>query len=124
MFTHSRLAGKSREQTPPIAQTCSDYLLVCEARSVSLDQGSWRFTLEQADGTPVLDAADDDMGDLNRLTLLAAVRGLESIDGPSAVTLLSNSRYLIRSLSELTFNMPTSGGGSIERWPFTASKRS
>ncbi|MFK8112524.1 MAG: ribonuclease HI, partial [Rubripirellula sp.] len=47
-----------------------------------------------------LNAGDDDMGDLNRLTLLAAVRGLEAIDGASSVTLLSNSRYLIRSLSD------------------------
>ncbi len=83
-----------------LAATCSDYLLVCEARSTSLAEGSWRFTLESSDGTPVFAAGDDDLGDLNRLTLLAAVRGLESIDGPSAVTLLSNNRYLIRSLAD------------------------
>jgi ribonuclease HI len=34
------------------------------------------------------------------LTLLAAVRGLESLEGPTTVTLLSNNRYLIRSLSK------------------------
>ncbi len=78
----------------------SEYLLVCEARSTSLNEGSWHFTLETADGQSVFDAGDDDLGDLNRLTLLAAVRGLEAIDGPSAVTLLSNNRYLIRSLSD------------------------
>jgi ribonuclease HI len=81
-------------------ETCSDYLLVCEARSLSLAEGSWHFTLESSDGTPVFAAGDDDFGDLNRLTLLAAVRGLESIDGASAVTLLSNNRYLIRSLAD------------------------
>ena len=78
----------------------SDYLLVCEAHSSSLNEGSWHFTLESADGAPVFAAGDDDVGDLNRLTLLAAVRGLEAIDGSSAVTLLSNNRYLIRSLSD------------------------
>lgn len=78
----------------------SEYLLVCEASALCLEQGTWRFTLEQADGTPVFSADDTDIGDLNRLTLLAAVRGLESIDGPSSVTLLSNNRYLIRSLSD------------------------
>jgi ribonuclease HI len=83
-----------------VTQTCSDYLLVCEASSTSLAEGSWHFTLESADGDPVLAAGDDDFGDLNRLTLLAAVRGLEAIDGPSAVTLLSNNRYLIRSLAD------------------------
>lgn len=98
-------------QNPPIAvptsgipspqsSTCdSDYLLVCEAYSTTLTDGRWRFTLEAADGELVLDAEDQDYGDLNRLTLLAAVRGLESLEGPTGVTLLSNNRYLIRSLS-------------------------
>ena len=76
------------------------YLLVCEATSESLTAGSWRFNLETADGGPVFEASDADLGDLNRLTLLAAVRGLESIDGPANVTLVSNNRYLIRSLSD------------------------
>ncbi len=78
----------------------SEYLLVCEASVESLARGTWHFTLQQTDGTSVFSAADEDIGDLNRLTLLAAVRGLESIDGPASVTLLSNNRYLIRSLSD------------------------
>lgn len=96
---------------PPVAVPCTglpshqaervetDYLLVCEAHSKTLADGRWRFTLEGADGQMILEADDHDYGDLNRLTLLAAVRGLESLDGPSDVTLLSNNRYLIRSLS-------------------------
>lgn len=79
---------------------CSDFLLVCEAHSTSLTDGRWNFSIEAADGTPVLEAGDEEFGDLNRLTLLAAVRGLESIDGPASVKLLSNNRYLIRSLSD------------------------
>ena len=82
------------------AEICSDYLLVCEAKASSLSEGTWHFSLESSDGQPVFDAGDVDLGDLNRLTLLAAVRGLESIDGPSSVTLLSNNRYLVRSLSD------------------------
>ncbi len=78
----------------------SDFLLVCEARSTHLEDGRWRFTLETADGTPVLEAADEEIGDLNRLTLLAAVRGLEAIEGAASVTLVSNNRYLIRSLTD------------------------
>jgi ribonuclease HI len=77
----------------------SDYLLVCEAHSATLEDGRWRFTLEAADGELILDASDNEFGDLNRLTLLAAVRGLEALEGPCNVTLLSNNRYLIRSLS-------------------------
>ena len=99
-------------QNPPIAVPYSglpshqkrvietDYLIVCEAQSTSLTDGRWRFTIEAADGKILLDAEDHEVGDLNRLTLLAAVRALESLDGPSAVTLLSNNRYLIRSLSK------------------------
>lgn len=82
------------------AENCSEYLLVCEAKASSLSEGTWHFSLESSDGEPVFDAGDVDVGDLNRLTLLAAVRGLESIDGPSSVTLLSNNRYLVRSLSD------------------------
>ncbi len=82
------------------SDVCSDYLLVCEAKARSLHEGHWHFTLETADGTPVFDAGDTDSGDLNRLTLLAAVRGLEAIDGAASVTLLSNNRYLVRSLTD------------------------
>lgn len=82
------------------AESCSDYLLVCQARSTALNEGTWHFTLESADGESSFEAIDDEFGDLNRLSLFAAVRGLEAIDGPSAVTLLSNNRYLIRSLSD------------------------
>jgi len=78
----------------------SQYLLVCEARCTSLEDGFWSFSLETAEGEPVFAASDNEPGDLNRLTLLAAVRGLESIEGSSSVTLLSNNRYLTRSLSD------------------------
>lgn len=84
----------------PLSRLRSDYLLVCQAQSTHLDDGRWQFSLETADGTPVLEASDDEIGDLNRLTLLAAVRGLEAIEGPASVTLLSNNRYLIRSLTD------------------------
>jgi ribonuclease HI len=96
----SHSGSKESAQADLRSPAGTEYLLVCEANAESLAHGSWQFTLEQADGTPVFTADDTDMGDLNRLTLLAAVRGLESIDGPSNVTLLSNNRYLIRSLSD------------------------
>jgi len=76
------------------------YLLVCEAKSHSLIDGFWRFSLETAAGELVVEAEDNEPGDLNRLTLLAAIRGLEAIDGPSAVTLISGNRYVIRSLTD------------------------
>ncbi len=113
-----RSAKSQRAKTPPVMLPNSDtfpgadgeltrsteaptqYLLVCQAKATTLTEGTWSFTLETADGVPVFDAHDSDMGDLNRLTLLAAVRGLEAIDGPSSVMLLSSNRYMIRSLTE------------------------
>ena len=89
-----------RETRGNVGQLCSEYLLVCRAQSTSLSEGHWHFALETSDGEPVFDAGDNELGDLNRLTLLAAVRGLEAIDGASSVTLLSNNRYLIRSLAD------------------------
>lgn len=74
------------------------YLLVCHARSISINQGAWCFSLESISGEPILDAECEEEGDLNRLSLLAAVRGLEAIDGRGLVSLISNNRYLIRSL--------------------------
>ncbi|QDT05255.1 Ribonuclease HI [Rubripirellula lacrimiformis] len=74
--------------------------MVCQARCSEINRGTWQFSLEASDGELVLEATDEEVGDLNRLTLLAAVRGLESIEGASRVTLLSTNRYMIRSLSD------------------------
>ena len=96
----SQSAASGGEVYSDNQQADTDYLLVCHARAASICEGLWSFTLETAAGEPVFSAEDTDMGDLNRLTLLAAVRGFESIDGPASVMLLSNNRYMIRSLSE------------------------
>ncbi len=97
--SHSAPSGATASASSRPEQA-SEFLLVCEARSTAITDGYWRFTLETAAGELILDADDHETGDLNRLTLLAAVRGLEAIEGPASVTLLSNNRYLIRSLSE------------------------
>lgn len=77
-----------------------DFLLVVSAHSSNLLDGRWRFVIESSQGEPIMDVADEEPGDLNRLTLLAAVRGLEALEGGSSVTLLSQNRYLIRSLTD------------------------
>ena len=100
MLNNSFQTASLRMSNAEDSDRCSDYLLVCEARASSLCEGTWHFSLESSDGNPVFDAGDVDLGDLNRLTLLAAVRGLEAIDGPASVTLLSHNRYLVRSLSD------------------------
>jgi ribonuclease HI len=82
----------------PTSEALKQYLLVCHARSLSITTGMWCFSLESIAGEPILDAECEEEGDLNRLSLLAAVRGLEAIDGRGLVSLISNNRYLIRSL--------------------------
>lgn len=109
-MTPSREPGGFRRESvvgsgplPPVAHRRPQpwdarYLLVCHARTLSLTEGVWCFTLESLTGESLIEAEDREAGDLNRLSLLAAVRGLEAIDGQSIVSLISNNRYLIRSL--------------------------
>ncbi len=55
----------------------------------------WSFVLKAADGSAIVKARDiepDARGE--RLELLAIVRGLEALDQPSAVSVLTTSRYV------------------------------
>ncbi|MBI1899739.1 MAG: hypothetical protein HYS13_01335 [Planctomycetia bacterium] len=64
------------------------------------DRGQWRFVLSAVDGTIVMEEGDlepEDRGE--RLELLAVLRGLESIDQPSHVTVFTPSRYVRRGLA-------------------------
>ena len=59
------------------------------------NRDEWTFVLKAADGSATLRAADaepDAHGE--RLELLAVVRGLEALDQPSRVTLVTPSRYV------------------------------
>src|SRR5215212_8127120 len=75
------------------------YLLFSESRRES-DRGQWRFVLQTVDGSAQLEAADDEP-DLagERLELLAVVRGLEALEQPSQVTLVTPSKYVNRGIS-------------------------
>lgn len=80
-----------------------EYVLFCEstggASGESASRDGWRFVLQSADGRDRLEAADtepDARGE--RLDLLAVVRGLEALDQPSHVTLITASRYVRRGL--------------------------
>lgn len=83
------------------------YLLFSEAREKrnaalanrhqSGPTGQWRFVLESVEGSEKLEAVEEEPethGD--RLELLAVVRGLEALDQPSRVTLVTRSRYVAR----------------------------
>lgn len=75
------------------------FLLLADARG-GKEEGHWKFVLEAADGTAILEAEDiepDASGD--RAELLAVVRGLEALDQPSRVTLVTSSRYVHRGMA-------------------------
>jgi ribonuclease HI len=76
------------------------FLLFSEARH-SDERRDWRFVLQSADGShkiEVEDAEPDLQGE--RLELLAVVRGLEALDQPSRVTLVTPSTYVRRGLKD------------------------
>lgn len=65
----------------------------------ALHRGRWHFVLEQLDGAQRLEVADSESVDAaDRLALLCVVRGLEALEQPSRVTLVTTSRYVMRGL--------------------------
>ena len=78
------------------------YLLFSQTRRGSEHDecnDAWRFVLESVDGSEKIEASDAEPeieGD--RLELLAVVRGLESLDQPSRITLVTASRYVSRGM--------------------------
>lgn len=84
------------------------YFLFCNTQSnASRDAGQshrpafgrWHFVLEQLDGAERLEAADSERAvNDERLALLSVVRGLEALEQPSKVTLVTTSRYVSRGL--------------------------
>ena len=75
------------------------YLLFTEATIDSSDGGTWRFVLEHVGAGEALSASDVEAVECpERLELFAVVRGLEAIDHPAKVTLVTKSRYVGRGL--------------------------
>ena len=77
--------------------TAPHYLLIAESFTDPArgSGGRWRFVLEQIGGSQRIEAANDEpmMGG-ERLALLAVVRGLEALEQPSRVTLITPSRHV------------------------------
>src|SRR6478752_1502492 len=83
----------------PMKVAAPHYLLFSESCRKS-SQGQWRFVLQSIDGGEHLEAADAEPGAQGeRLELLAVVRGLEALDQPSRVTLVTPSKYVNRGLA-------------------------
>ena len=82
------------------------FLLFCDAHCSSAGAadmapvgGRWHFVLERIDAAERLEAADGERSvPRERLALLAVVRGLEALEQPSQVTLVTTSRYVSRGL--------------------------
>jgi ribonuclease HI len=75
------------------------FLLFTEASATTGVSPRWRFVLQPLGGDKFLAADDVEPGTSeNRLELLAVVRGLEALDEPSRVTLLTASRYVNRGI--------------------------
>jgi ribonuclease HI len=72
--------------------------LTCRATPLSDVQGRWSFSLESIAGTLILEAEDCEEGDLNTVALVGLIRGLEAIEGPSAVTLWTDSGFVAHGL--------------------------
>jgi ribonuclease HI len=68
------------------------YLLFSQSDS---GQGGWRFVLRSTTGPDELEVAEQEPGiQGDRLELLSVVRGLEALDQPSVVTLMTPSKYV------------------------------
>lgn len=75
------------------------YLLYSETTASTDAQPRWRFVLQPIGGDNFVTADEPEPETSgNRLELLAVVRGLEALDQPSRVTLLTSSRYVNRGL--------------------------
>jgi ribonuclease HI len=63
--------------------------------------GSWYFRLESAKGDDCLEASDVESDfSHERLELLAVVRGLEALEQPSSVTLVTSSQQVSRAVRQ------------------------
>lgn len=81
-------------------QAAPDHFLLYASATRSAESGPhWKFMLQSAAGDIQLTADDTELNSrTSRLELLAVVRGLEAIDRPAHVTLLTGSRYVSRGI--------------------------
>ncbi|MCA9176228.1 MAG: hypothetical protein KDB14_17195 [Planctomycetales bacterium] len=75
------------------------FLLYSDTEPPSEDElGRWKFVLRASDGASRLEATDYEKMSRSRLELLSVIRGLEALDQPSRVTLVTSSRYVGQGL--------------------------
>jgi ribonuclease HI len=75
------------------------FLLYVEASGVNSGVPRWKFVLQAVGSDDQFAAGDVEYeARIGRLELLAVVRGLEALDQPSRVTLVTRSRYVARGI--------------------------
>jgi ribonuclease HI len=85
------------------------YLLFCDgniptaenanASGLQKSSGRWKFVLEHLESGEKFEASDKEHGaSADRTALIAVLRGLEALEQPSRVTLVTTSRYVFRGL--------------------------
>lgn len=97
--TERRDRAKLPLGVPTMRATHPHFLLFSSARLSAGQASRWQFVLESIDGTRRLAAGDEEPdAPTERAELLAVVRGLEALDQPSRVTLVTPSRYVSRGI--------------------------
>ena len=81
------------------------FLLFCDGNvsangeSAGSQRGRWRFVLEDLVSGERIEATDQEIGCApDRSALVSVLRGLEALEQPSRVTLITTSRYVTRGL--------------------------
>jgi ribonuclease HI len=74
-------------------------LLLADVVADTLGRAQWSFTLHDVAANETFSVSDDEpYANGERLELLAVVRGLEALEEPTRVTLLTRSQYVLRGL--------------------------
>lgn len=106
LFCSTRILGVNRSEAPAgeVAEADADGKASDESVATldnrrTLVRGRWHFVLDKLDGEEKLEVADSETGlSPDRLALLCIVRGLEALEQPSRVTLVTTSRYVMRGM--------------------------
>ncbi len=105
-FRSNEASMHDHARAHPMSVPRPHFLLFCDGSLPNQSEGihrshrgRWRFVLENVEGNGRLEASDAESSQApDRLALLAVVRGLEALEQPSRVTLVTSSRYVNRGL--------------------------
>src|SRR3954470_17093040 len=99
IFRSEAESDQATQHLPRMSSARPHFLLHAETYRPSRGTRRWKFTLQSVGESDPLSATDTDPDtSLDRLELLAVVRGLEALDHPSRVTLLTRSQYVSRGI--------------------------